>query len=530
MKRKNKEIAIVLMIFIVIVAFQNCGKSFEALYFDGSLSSSQDPASTSSTPSVPSPIPTSTTVPNQAQRDPAQTPSPPVPTGGIVSSGSLADCPFDKSTVVPGNAAILSKIRSMSENSWLKINQNTFESVLMPISLRPSCSSSSGQNAIINAWGGFAFDSKRSDLLVFGGGHGDYCGNDIYRFRLSTLRWELAGNSSDMRQWQILENLRTAYPIDGLDNAPSVGHMYDVLTYLPMSDRLIYMGGRPSFDGRGLEMALTVEDPRLGPWLFDPSKADGTKVVGTTGSGVDRAMPGGKMWENRNYGKIHPDSFILPYAYDGTEMVGSATVCEGTTNIAILRAPHNGVASLLVKYAIPDIQRPDLDRLTPIGAVANHKAQGDLAVDPGRQVAVVLGDYSNRPFVYWDLSNQGPSNPLHEVNSVNNPDGTYVFSREYGMDFDPIRGRFLIWDGTSQVWELNLPRNVPVGENGWTINRLTNTSGPAAPAWISGGANGKWKYAPGLDIFIGLREAPSGDVWIFKPVGWVDPGSPGVDP
>ena len=45
-----------------------------------------------------------------------------------------------------------------------------------------------------------------------------------------------------------------------------------------------------------------------GPYLFDPSKADGSKVGGTTGSHVTRVAPhpeivGGNMWENRDWPK-----------------------------------------------------------------------------------------------------------------------------------------------------------------------------------------------------------------------------------
>ena len=55
-------------------------------------------------------------------------------------------------------------------------------------------------------------------------------------------------------------------------------------------------------------MSLEIRSDDLsrstGPYLFDPNRADGNKVGGTTGSNVMRVDPtpiaGGQMWENRD--------------------------------------------------------------------------------------------------------------------------------------------------------------------------------------------------------------------------------------
>jgi hypothetical protein len=36
------------------------------------------------------------------------------------------------------------------------------------------------------AWGGGAHDTKRDRLIVWGGGHGDYGGNELYAFDVNT--------------------------------------------------------------------------------------------------------------------------------------------------------------------------------------------------------------------------------------------------------------------------------------------------------------------------------------------------------
>ncbi len=408
----------------------------------------------------------------------------------------------------------------MPENSWRKVNQNTFASVLQPASLRPTCTSISGPNAIINAWGGFAYDTNRGDVITFGGGHGDYCGNDVYRFRLSTSRWERAGISSQMTVYQKSAQIQTAYPKDGFANAPATAHMYDGLMFLTVSDRLGYFDyGASEFSGTGAPTYTGLVAPRTGPWFFDPAKSDPNKVVGSSGSAVDPSIAGGRMWENREYATRHPSSY-LPSGYYGPT-ISTDAVCEAGKDVIYVRTSGpSTVSSGLVKYVVSNISNPDLDQLTHVGANGNHISEADMAVDTNRLAAVVVGD-STRQFVYWDLARSGASNPMQAVNSVQDLTGGFNLRSNAGMDFDPARDRFLLWNGESDVWELRLPATL--SPSGWTVRRIASSGGASGALAASGGAKGKWKYAPGIDVFLGMREAPGGDVWIYKPTGWRDP-------
>jgi hypothetical protein len=420
---------------------------------------------------------------------------------------------------------MLALIRAAPDNSWLKVNTNTFASVLQPHNLiPPDCHSNSGQNAIINAWGGFAYDQNRGALLTFGGGHADYCGNDIYRFNLATLAWERAGISSQMVNYQVNATLQTAYPIDGLENAPNTAHMYDGLSFAGAADRLVYFGYSKgtNFSGTGASVYPGPVQPDTGPWLFDPAKADPNKVVGSTGSAVDPSIPGGQMWQNREYHNNHPGAY-LPISF-GVQSSSSDAVCKGGEDVIYTRtAGAFNVSSGLIRYEIPKPADPTLDNLVQVGADGNYIAQADLAVDTEHAVAVLLGGPSAL-FSFWDLNQSGASNPMQTVSVVTDLTGGFSLGNRAGMAYDPVRGRFLLWDGASSVWSLTLPSAVPMVTTGWTVQQLLSTGGPTGALLPnSGGANGKWKYAHGLDVFIGLREAPNGDVWIYKPAGWEDP-------
>lgn len=436
---------------------------------------------------------------------------------------SLEHCPVDFSRTLRERSKVLSIIRSMPDNSWQKVNENTFASVWMPKEWQPRCVSNVGPRGIIDAWGGFAYDSNRGDLLIFGGGHADYCGNDIYRFRLSTLRWERAGISSQMTRYQVSPTKQTAIPIDGLENAPATSHMYDQLTFLPVADRMIYFGGRPFWSGRDASPLGVALHPDTGPWLFDPSKAHPDRVVGTTGSAVQRSIQGARMWENRDYARRHPEAWV-PGNY-GSATTSSASVCSGGHDVVLLRASSGSgnVGSVLIRYDVPDVRNAAADHLTRVSASNNHMKQADLAVDPTRSIAVLTGDSAKRPLVVWDLESPSSSNAFQIITPLN-VDGTWTYAPTYGMDFDAQRDRFLLWDGASSVWALVPPKGTRFSKNDWRLTRLVARGGPEGAPTRGGGANGKWKYAPDLDVFLGLRRGSDGDVWIYRPDEWKDPG------
>ena len=47
-----------------------------------------------------------------------------------------------------------------------------------------------GCGGLINSWSSGLYDSERQRMVVWGGGHNDYGGNELYAFNLKTLAWE----------------------------------------------------------------------------------------------------------------------------------------------------------------------------------------------------------------------------------------------------------------------------------------------------------------------------------------------------
>src|SRR4051812_2066060 len=53
-----------------------------------------------------------------------------------------------------------------------------------------------GPSSIYNSWGSGALDTHADRLLIRGGGHAAYGGNEIYAFNFRTLQWERPFNGS----------------------------------------------------------------------------------------------------------------------------------------------------------------------------------------------------------------------------------------------------------------------------------------------------------------------------------------------
>jgi hypothetical protein len=151
-------------------------------------------------------------------------------------------------------------------------------------------------------------------------------------------------------------------------------------------------------------------------------------------------------------------------------------------------------------------------------------------VDPLRKLFVRTGNAAV-PFVYWDLSTPGSGNRDVRVTPTD-PSGEFptllasgnVTLPNCGFDFDARRNRFALWCGDGRVWMLTPPATAsPLG---WTIQKQRAPTRAIPNGDVGTGILGKWKYIPNLDAFIGLQDYTLGNIWIYKPVGWVNPQQP----
>jgi hypothetical protein len=420
----------------------------------------------------------------------------------------------------PDLSALLEILAAMPEGSWARVNLNRFDEVATPPELRPLIRGhDSHPYKIISAWGGMAWDPHRGDLILFGGGHGDYAGNEVYRWRATTRRWERASLPSAM----VEDCLGYWQPVDGPDHAPVSAHTYDNNVFLSIVDRFVSFGGAATLHGGPYYRDVDCDHTRLtGPYFFDPDRAHPDRVGGSDGSHVQRegAFPqiqGGLMWENRDIPATLPDAPFPHRFVDGA----SDVIQENGRDVVYVSAFSGGTATALYKYTVNSLDDPTLDTWEQVGRYWNAlSGEGSGAYLPSLHafVRIAGGDIG-----YWDLSTAGPKNDS-VVFTPADPEDSYEISSDHGLIHDPVRQRLLIWSGEAAVWALIPPAELGVG--GWVIEPQPTPGGSAPGSGTGTGVLGKWTYVPDLDAFLGIQavDAREGAVWLYKPVDWRDPG------
>ena len=440
-----------------------------------------------------------------------------------------------QSTVTASDLTSLQAIvSSMPEGSWQRVNLNNYSAAWTPSDLRPLFGGGVlPPSKIILAWSSFAWDSNRGNLFLYGGGHANYRGNDTYLWRGSTQRWERGSLPSEMTKTP----LGAWNAVDGADKAPAAAHTYDNTIFLPILDRVLVLGGAADSNGGHYLTQSTPDALRnTGPYLFDPSRAHPDKVGGSTGSHVKRIAPypeivGGNMWSNREaWLNATPNS--KPPSEDLTNSCTGNAV-EGGRDIVYLKTRYR-----IYRYEIRDVNDKAADIWSRVGRYyyAGSGGQDTCAYDPVRKFLVSTHQYSlTKMFIFWNLATPGPDNRDIVVAPVD-PTGEFgslvstgtIKLMNCALEFDPVRRDFKLWCGDGRTWTLTPPDTATA--NGWTIVKAPAPIGLVPSESTGTGILGKWKYIPNLDIFMGLLDAELGNIWIYKPIGWVAPWGGGNVP
>lgn len=433
---------------------------------------------------------------------------------------------------------LINEVSNMPEGSWKQVNTNNYSDVWAPSALRPLYNSGNPDpSKIIGAWSGFAWDSNRGDLLLYGGGHANYSGNDVYRWRGSTLQWERASLPSET----LLDANNNWTAIDGVSAAPASAHTYDNNIFLPISDKFLTFGGA-AFNNGGLFLSATSSSTsrKTGPYLWDPSKANPMMVGGTTGSHVQRVSPypevlGGNMWQNRELWQTNSTYSYLP----GSHTEGCTAYAEenGRDVVYVGARLGGGTATSLFKYTINDVSNPSLDTWVKVGGYWDTpQGQTACGYDPVKKAFVRVASNS-RPFTFWDVNT--PSETLNYEKRVyyTDADGSLTSAlanseitvNKCSLDYNHQTSKFMFWCGDGRVWSLTSPATL--SENGWSValEPLANSTVPGAVT-TGTGILGKWKFIPNINAFIGLNDSNLGKIWVYKPIGWQMPVGGNIRP
>ncbi|HEX7077289.1 MAG TPA: hypothetical protein VF363_02575 [Candidatus Eisenbacteria bacterium] len=281
-------------------------------------------------------------------------------------------------------------IDTLQPGQWYEVPNSRMDQVL-PSPIPPGYS---GPKAVMEAWSGGAYDTRRDRLIVWGGGHGDYGGNEIYTFDMNTLQWS--------RVWGPSAGIPDpgATCVDTYsDGNPVSRHTYDGVEYLPSQDRF-WINGGSRYCGSGSAGRDT--------WAFDFA---------------------GSRWERKA---------DLPVC-DGCAYLEAVSGYDPTTGHVFLAE----AGQRLAEYD------PAGDSWTWRGDNAVGSSKSGV-FDWKRRKFLALGSGT----VYmFDLSQSGTSTRQ----TLSTTGDTGILSGRYpGLVYDPVSDRIVAWNGGADVYTLNL--------------------------------------------------------------------------
>jgi len=139
---------------------------------------------------------------------------------------------------------------------WLEVPGSQMKTVAFkwPKGVRYSINNI-GVRGVMSLWSGGAYDTKRDRLIIWGGGHKGYAGNELYAFNVNILEWERLTDPS------LKVNDKPHKPGRYVDGLPRSCHTYNYVQYVPAIDRFCSFGTAGGYPSGNDNTSVT--------WQFD---------------------------------------------------------------------------------------------------------------------------------------------------------------------------------------------------------------------------------------------------------------------
>ena len=338
-----------------------------------------------------------------------------------------------------------------------------------------------GVNGVIQSWSGGVVDTLRNRLVVWGGGHRDYGGNEIYAFELDRIGsgdnpWvrltdptPYPNRCDDSTQCQLQLNNgdnigdRSCLTSDAdTFDAPISRHTYGGMTYIPSMDSMFVLGGAKHCEAGGCGASE--------PWMFNFTDGRWHKLAPTGNtprtSCEDNTVydvVGNKVYHHSSeWSEMTIDPSADTYTINNTDDFGSARTGKKTMLMVQSRR-------VILQFGQGEAHYMDLNEANPEFKTMNISGGG-----------AIIGD----------------SNP--------------------GLAFDTASGLVFGWSGGSSIYSLALPDDLSSAVS-WVQH---STAGDTPPSTsdvdnISGGMYGRFQYVPNLNVFVVATEADK-NVFIYR--------------
>lgn len=311
-----------------------------------------------------------------------------------------------------------------------------------------------GCAAIVSAWNGGAYDSVRRRMLIWGGGHEDYWGNELYAFDLRTGKWSRLTEPSRVPEGATSATFFNRDPLS--DGQPVSRHTYDGVEFLDDLGVLWAHGGSRARDGGGTKVT----------WRFEEAKGWTQHAPGV----------GGYMLATAYHAATRQ---VLVNA---TESLHVYHVDTDTWS----NAPGFGYAPLWPRYTGGD----------RTGAI---DARRGLFWSVGSKMVLVWDIVANKAVTDdWkstgggDYTNAAKVMPNHPEQLFEGGGGEVYNAGAPGFDYDSAADAMVAWPNKGAPYALDLQTKE------WKAGSATN----APESKNSGGTYGRWRYLARYNVFL----------------------------
>jgi chitodextrinase len=276
---------------------------------------------------------------------------------------------------------------------WYQIPNTAIKNVCPSASGFPQIQGNEGCPAVMDDWSGGIFDAGRNRMVMWGGGHGGYAGNELYALDVNTLTVSRLNDPTVVVRDGCTNNGTYA------DGTPVSRHTYNHLAYLPAQDAMFAWGGSR------WQCGFFIADT----WLFNFSTLTWSPQSNANGP-------------SESYGRsvaLDPNTGLV-YARDDFELYSF----NATTNAWTKRSS--------VSFGMND----------------NKTA----VIDPVRKKYYLHGNSST--ILYWyDISSPTGSVPIQSGQTTGC--GGFIGTYQVGMEYDPVQDKIVGWAGGNTIYLLN---------------------------------------------------------------------------
>lgn len=295
---------------------------------------------------------------------------------------------------------------------WYEIPNTKLRSVAPP----PLNTTTGGQFPnLVSAWSGAAFDTTRNRLIIWGGGHNDYYGNEVYALNLNGVPSVERIKDGVVSSFAFDEKAGgCTAPISPLQ--PQARHTYGFIQYMANVDKMWTFSRAQNCNSKGWMLdfsTLTWE-------ILNPAATSAANTPFITSTFVSDYDP--------NTGKVFTTDLGKLYTFD----------------------PLTGIYTAVGSAS---------------GSVVNSSVS--MVINPVRRIAYLFGGGNSSKF---DISGNGSYNRV----SLSTTGSTAIVNgKNPGLAYDPVTDQIVGWAGGDTVYSLNLDTNV------WTAHTYPGGPGAA---------------------------------------------------